>query len=70
MLHGDGDIYEGEWAYDMANGVGEYIHATGGRYKGQWVNDQMHGNGVEEWPDGSKYEVLLAIDLNECREII
>lgn len=40
LVHADGDYYEGEWAYDMANGEGEYYHAGGGKYKGTWVNDQ------------------------------
>lgn len=34
LVHFDGDIYDGDWAYDMANGKGKYTHATGGIYDG------------------------------------
>ena len=34
LVHSDGDIYEGEWAYDMATGHGDYKHIGGGRYVG------------------------------------
>jgi len=30
----DGDIYEGEWFNDMANGKGNYIHSGGAKYEG------------------------------------
>jgi hypothetical protein len=29
LVHMDGDVYEGDWANDMANGHGIYTH-TGG----------------------------------------
>ena len=34
LVHADGDIYDGEWAYDMANGFGTYTHSGGGTYIG------------------------------------
>ena len=34
LVHGDGDIYEGEWVNDKANGVGVYLHSNGARYQG------------------------------------
>lgn len=34
LIHADGDTYEGEWAYDMANGTGDYSHSGGGNYRG------------------------------------
>ncbi len=51
FTHVDGDIYDGEWKDDKANGYGVYIHAkTGARYEGYWENDMQHGSGVETYP--------------------
>lgn len=33
-MHADGDIYEGEWLEDKANGKGTYTHVNGARYEG------------------------------------
>ena len=38
-IHGDGDIYEGNWVDDIANGKGIYYHLDGARYEGEWVDD-------------------------------
>lgn len=38
-MHCDGDIYDGQWANDMANGKGTYTHGGGARYEGDWLND-------------------------------
>jgi hypothetical protein len=38
-VHVDGDIYEGDWVDDMANGTGVYIHSGGAKYDGEWKND-------------------------------
>jgi hypothetical protein len=35
----DGDVYEGEWENDMANGIGSYTHFGGACYKGKWKDD-------------------------------
>jgi hypothetical protein len=29
LIHSDGDIYEGEWKEDRADGKGVYIHSDG-----------------------------------------
>lgn len=55
LIHADGDIYEGEWKDDKANGFGVYIHVNGAKYEGEWLNDKQHGQGVENWPDNAKY---------------
>ena len=55
MIHADGDIYEGEWKDDKANGYGIYIHVNGAKYEGEWLNDKQHGQGVENWPDNAMY---------------
>ena len=34
MIHADGDIYEGEWRNDKANGYGTYSHSNGAKYEG------------------------------------
>ena len=56
MFHADGDVYEGEWKDDKANGKGTYTHANGARYQGDWRDDKQHGFGIETWPDGAIYE--------------
>lgn len=35
-MHVDGDVYEGNWTNDKANGFGVYIHVNGARYEGNW----------------------------------
>jgi hypothetical protein len=40
LIHPDGDIYEGEWFDDKANGYGKYIHFNGAIYRGYWKNDR------------------------------
>ena len=40
MYYENGDIYEGEWIDDKANGKGIYIHAQGGKYEGEWREDK------------------------------
>ncbi len=49
-MHVDGDVYEGDWSNDMANGKGVYMHSGGARYEGEWKDDLQNGNGVETWP--------------------
>lgn len=39
MTHANGDIYQGEWRNDMANGFGAFIDANGAKYSGEWLND-------------------------------
>jgi hypothetical protein len=34
FVHIDGDVYEGQWANDKANGMGVYVHVNGARYEG------------------------------------
>jgi len=40
LIHADGDIYEGEWRDDKANGKGNYMHANGAKYQGDWKDDK------------------------------
>ena len=35
LIHADGDIYDGEWKNDKANGKGTYVHVNGARYEGE-----------------------------------
>ena len=39
LVHIDGDVYQGEWMNDMANGKGVYIHSGGAQYEGEWKDD-------------------------------
>ena len=32
LLHADGDVYEGDWVNDKAEGRGDYKHANGAYY--------------------------------------
>jgi hypothetical protein len=49
FVHPDGDVYEGEWQNDKANGHGVFTRKNGGRYDGKWKDDLQDGLGVEEW---------------------
>jgi hypothetical protein len=55
LIHADGDVYNGEFKNDMANGYGEYTHINGSKYKGEFKDDVQEGHGEEEWIDGAKY---------------
>ena len=35
LIHSDGDVYEGEWLNDKANGIGVYTYHNGATYKGE-----------------------------------
>ena len=37
--HVDGDVFEGEWQDDKANGFGVYTHMNGAKYEGYWKDD-------------------------------
>ena len=47
-MHADGDVYDGEWKNDKANGKGTYVHVNGSKYEGdvnqyfyfKWENDK------------------------------
>ena len=40
----NGDIYEGQWQYNKANGTGKFTHASdGATYEGEWLEDMQHG---------------------------
>ena len=34
LVHNDGDIYEGDWVNDKAEGRGTYLHSNGAKYDG------------------------------------
>ena len=54
-MHIDGDVYDGAWVNDKANGFGVYIHVNGARYEGMWKDDLQHGRGEVSWTDNSVY---------------
>ena len=49
MTHNNGDVYEGSWKDDKANGYGFFLDINSAKYEGYWVDDQQHGEGVESW---------------------
>jgi hypothetical protein len=40
LIHGDGDVFEGNWFNDKAHGKGMYIHRDGSSYFGDWQEDK------------------------------
>jgi len=40
LIHSDGDVYEGEWVQDKAQGFGVYTHTDGAQYIGYWYEDK------------------------------
>ena len=39
LIHPTGDMYEGEWQLDKANGRGVFTNFEGYRYEGDWLDD-------------------------------
>lgn len=54
LIQPSGDMYEGEFKKDKADGKGTFISVDGQKYVGQWVADRKHGKGVETFANGSK----------------
>ena len=54
-MHATGDIYEGAWVNNKANGFGVYTTRNGARYEGYWRDDHQNGEGVEILVGGAKY---------------
>ena len=40
MTHSNGDIYDGFWENDKANGYGVFLDINGAKYEGYWLEDQ------------------------------
>ena len=55
MEHVDGDVYEGDWVDNKANGKGQFIH-NGIIYNGFWKDDKQNGTGIEKLEDIYTYE--------------
>ena len=49
-----GDIYVGEYKFDLYNGQGTYIWKDGSKYTGNWLDNNQDGQGIYIYPDGSK----------------
>ena len=43
--HVDGDVFDGQWKNDKANGYGVYTHVNGAKYEGMWKDDLQDGFG-------------------------
>ncbi|CAI2372777.1 unnamed protein product [Moneuplotes crassus] len=56
LIKANGDMYEGEFDNNKADGEGTYITKDGQKYVGSWSKDKKQGKGVETWPDGARYE--------------
>lgn len=62
LVRGDGNVYEGSFKRDKANGYGVYKNkemnsanklVIVSRYEGEWKDDKYHGCGIETWNDKS-----------------
>jgi hypothetical protein len=49
-----GDIYVGEYKFDLYNGQGTYIWKDGSKYTGNWLDNNQEGQGIYIYPDGRK----------------
>ncbi len=47
FIHSNGEVYEGEFVNDKANGYGKFERESGEIYMGYWVDDKPHGNGTQ-----------------------
>jgi hypothetical protein len=50
------DVYEGQWAKDLPNGLGSKRWINGDTYAGYWKQGYTHGHGIYSWGIGDKYE--------------
>ena len=56
IYNNEGDIYEGQFENNLANGKGTFKFATGEVYEGNFVNDNFEGEGTFTSPkSGNKY---------------
>lgn len=39
MIYAKGEVYEGEWFNNRANGQGKYQYTNGCIYQGHWLDD-------------------------------
>ena len=53
MTHSNGDIYEGYWVDDLAQGYGIFLDTQGSKYEGNWEKDLQHEFGKEIWEGGA-----------------
>ena len=49
-----GDIYVGEYKFNVHNGQGTYIFKDGSKYTGNWLDNNQDGQGIYIYPDGRK----------------
>ncbi len=54
--YANGDVYEGEWRFDVPEGAGTITYKKGGRYEGQWHEAKRHGQGTHIDEFGARYE--------------
>ncbi len=46
MKYSNGDIYNGNWSKDKAQGYGEIKFANNSKYEGQWEEGKINGQGT------------------------
>jgi len=50
LINGSGDVYDGEMAKGVRNGLGSLTWAGSYNYQGEFKNDHMHGLGILYYP--------------------
>uniref|UniRef100_A0A6C0I6S1 MORN repeat-containing protein n=1 Tax=viral metagenome TaxID=1070528 RepID=A0A6C0I6S1_9ZZZZ len=56
MEYTHGEVYEGEWANDNMNGLGQKWFYDGSTYEGNFVNGIIHGQGTMIFKNKTAYE--------------
>ena len=51
----DGNIYTGEWKFDLQHGMGRDDRASKQTYVGEWENGKYHGQGTYTYVNGNVY---------------
>ena len=60
----NGDVYEGEFLYNLRHGNGEYRFAIGDTYIGDWVDDRKCGVGRYFYLSGGILHTLILTSAN------
>lgn len=55
LSYTNGDEYEGEYEYNIPNGIGTMKWADGDTYTGEWKDGYLNGKGTYTWCDGHYY---------------
>ena len=57
----NGDRYEGEVLFGLANGKGTMHFASGEVYTGEWSNGKINGRGVLKYPETNSIKIFVGV---------